>query len=109
MYSDAFVSEGNQNRKGVLVRSVTNFVSENRLVEGEFFYEANTRRQALLQESYIEVGPEIGQYVWDDLNEDGVQQVDEFFQEVSSNEGTFIRQFLPSDDLLPAVDLNARF
>ncbi|MAO65034.1 MAG: hypothetical protein CL666_08535 [Balneola sp.] len=109
MYSDAFVSEGNQNRKGVLVRSVTNFVSENRLVEGEFFYEANTRRQALLQESYIEVGPEIGQYVWDDLNEDGVQQVDEFFQEVSSNEGTFIRQFLPSDVLLPAVDLNARF
>lgn len=108
-YSDAFVARGNQNRKGVLVRSVTNFASENRFFDGELFYEANTQRQALLQESYIEVGPEIGQFVWDDLNEDGVQQVDEFFPEVSQNEGSFVRQFLPSDELLPAVDLNVRF
>jgi hypothetical protein len=47
--------------------------------------------------------------VWDDLNNDGVRQIDEFFPEISINEGTYIRQFLPNDDLLPVVDLNTRF
>ncbi|WP_020402373.1 hypothetical protein [Gracilimonas tropica] len=107
-YAEDFVEPGRQNRKGILVKSVTNYSTKSRILEGEFFYEANTQRQALLQEAYIEVGPEIGQFVWDDLNGDGVQQVDEFFPEVSANEGTFIRQFLPSDELLPAVDLNVR-
>jgi hypothetical protein len=107
-FTDAFEEEGRRNRQGLLVRSVTNYSTQSEFLDGEFFYEANTQRQALLQETYIEVGPEIGQYVWDDLNGDGTQQVDEFFLEVSPNEGTFIRQFLPSDELLPVIDLNVR-
>ncbi len=107
-FTEAFKAEGGRNRQGLLIKSVTNYSSSNRLLDGEFFYEANTQRRALLQETYIEVGPEIGQYVWDDVNGDGTQQVDEFFLEVSPNEGTFIRQFLPSDELLPVIDLNVR-
>ncbi|MBO6585910.1 MAG: hypothetical protein JJ953_07405 [Gracilimonas sp.] len=107
-FTEAFEAEGGRNRQGLLIKSVTNYSTNNELLDGEFFYEANTQRRALLQETYIEVGPEIGQYVWDDLNGDGTQQVDEFFLEVSPNEGTFIRQFLPSDELLPVIDLNAR-
>lgn len=107
-YTEAFESEGNTNRRGLLIKSVTNYSTKNEWMDGEIYYEANTQRRALLQESYIEVGPEIGQYVWDDLNNDGVQQVDEFFPEVSSNEGRFIRQYLPSDELLPVIDLNVR-
>lgn len=106
--TEAFEEAGNTNRRGLLIKSVTNYSTNTPFIDGELFYEANTRRQALLQETYIEVGPEIGQYVWDDLNGDGVQQVDEFFQEISANEGTFIRQYLPSDDLLPSIDLNVR-
>ncbi|MEQ8524592.1 hypothetical protein [Gracilimonas sp.] len=107
-FTDAFEQEGGRNRQGLLIKSVTNYSTPSEFIDGEFFYEANTQRQALLQETYIEVGPEIGQYVWDDLNGDGTQQVDEFFLEVSPNEGTFIRQFLPSDELLPVIDLNVR-
>ncbi|WP_421774111.1 hypothetical protein [Gracilimonas sp.] len=107
-FTEAFEAEGGINRQGLLIKSVTNYSTTNQLLDGEFFYETNTQRRALLQETYIEVGPEIGQYVWDDLNGDGTQQVDEFFLEVSPNEGTFIRQFLPSDELLPVIDLNVR-
>ncbi len=107
-FTKEFEAEGNTNRQGLLIKSVTNYSTKSEWLEGEFFYEANTQRRALLQESYIEVGPEIGQYVWDDLNDDGVQQVDEFFPEVSSNEGIFIRQYLPSDELLPVIDLKTR-
>ncbi|HKL15537.1 MAG TPA: hypothetical protein VJ915_07865, partial [Balneolaceae bacterium] len=71
-------------------------------------YETNTERRALLQETYIEVGPELGQYVWLDLNSDNVQQVDEFFPEVTPNEGNYIRQFVPSDELLPVIDVTLR-
>lgn len=62
-----------------MLRSVSNYSTKNAVLDGELFYEANTERRALLQETYVEVGPEIGQYVWDDLNGDGTQQVDEFF------------------------------
>ena len=62
----------------------------------------------MLQEAYIEVGPELGQYVWIDSNDDGVQQIDEFFPELSPNEGIFVRQYLPSDNLFPVIDLKAR-
>lgn len=106
--TEAFEQTGNTNRQGLLIRSVTNYSSNTPFTDGELFYEANTRRQALLQETYIEVGPEIGQYVWNDVNGDGVQQLDEFFPEVSANEGTFIRQYIPSDELLPSIDLNVR-
>ncbi|REL33575.1 hypothetical protein DYD21_09190 [Rhodohalobacter sp. SW132] len=94
--------------RGVLMRSATNYSLLNNLADGELFYEANTERRALLQETYIEVGPELGQYVWIDLNEDGVRQVDEFFPEVTPNEGTYIRQFVPSDELLPVIDVTLR-
>lgn len=109
-FTEDFINSGSvANRKGILVRSVTDYGSDDSMFEGEVFYEANTQRRALLEETYIEVGPEIGLYVWDDLNNDGVRQVDEFFPEVSVNEGTYIRQFLPNDELLPVVDLNARY
>ncbi|HET8865713.1 MAG TPA: hypothetical protein VFM80_08430 [Gracilimonas sp.] len=57
----------------------------------------------MLQETYIEAGPEIGQYTWDVIKNDGVRQIDEFFLEVSLNEGAFIRQYLPADELLPVI------
>ncbi|CAN5308660.1 hypothetical protein BH23BAC3_BH23BAC3_06530 [soil metagenome] len=94
--------------RGVLLRSATNYSFIDNLANGELLYEANTERRALLQETYIEVGPELGQYVWIDLNNDGIQQVDEFFPEVTPNEGTFIRQFVPSDELLPVIDVTLR-
>jgi len=107
---DAFLGESQSPRsRGVLMRSVNNYLFSEGGVEGELLYEANTERRALLQETFIEAGPELGQFFWDDLNGDGVQQLDEFFPEVNSNEGTFLRQFIPADELLPVVDLKVRF
>lgn len=94
--------------RGVLMRSASNYTTWDDDLNGELFYEANTERRALLQETYIEVGPELGQYVWIDLNDDGVQQIDEFFPEVTPNEGAYIRQFVPSDELLPVIDVTFR-
>tara|TARA_R110002126_G_scaffold35949_5_gene109946 strand:- start:9869 stop:13318 length:3450 start_codon:yes stop_codon:yes gene_type:complete len=107
-FNAQFEENGNTDKRSLLIRSNTSYSSISDNWTGNFLYEANTQRQALLQETFIEVGPEIGQYVWDDLNNDGVEQVDEFFLEITPNEGTYIRQFLPSDDLFPVIDLKVR-
>lgn len=108
-FEDTFTGQGNSDKRSLLIRSNTNYQTISENWTGNFLYEVNTQRQALLQETFIEVGPEIGQYVWNDLNDDGVEQLDEFFLELTPNEGTYIRQFLPSDDLFPVVDLKVRF
>lgn len=108
--TEAFIGESQTpENRGVLLRSANNYFLFDGDFEGELTYEANTERRALLQETFIEVGPELGQYVWNDLNGDGVRQIDEFFPEVNPNEGTFIRQYLPSDELFPVIDLRARW
>ena len=98
----------NSDSEGILMRSDSRYVTKDRWMQVNVFYEANSERRARLQETYIEVGPQLGQYVWDDLNGDTIQQIDEFFPEQTPNEGTFIRQFIPSDELLPVVALNTR-
>ena len=103
------VNNNLQDSKGVFVRSVTNYSPLHRFIDGQIYYDVSTERKALLQETYIKVGPDIGQYVWKDLNNDGIQQIDEFFPEQNPNEGTYIKQYVPSDNLYPVIDLKTRF
>jgi hypothetical protein len=79
-----------------------------RAVQIKTFYDALTKRTPVLQETYIRTGPNLGQYVWRDANEDGVQQIDEFVPETTPNEGTYVQRFVPSDSLESVIDLQAR-
>lgn len=103
------INEQRQDNRGVLIRSTTDFRPMNRFIETQFHYEANTERRPVMQETFIEVGPEYGNFVWEDVNEDGVRQVDEFFTEQIPNEGSYFRQLVPSDELFPIVALQTRF
>lgn len=99
---------GYSDTDAVFIKSNNRYRSENRAWQAQFLYDVNSQRTALLQETYIEVGPELGQYIWEDLNDDGIRQIDEFFPEQTPNEGTFLKQFLPSDELLPSIQLLSR-
>lgn len=79
-----------------------------RAIDVKAFYDAVTKRTPVLQETYIRTGPNLGQYVWRDANEDGVQQIDEFIPETTPNEGAYVQRFVPSDSLESVVDLQAR-
>jgi hypothetical protein len=108
-YSDYFTEElGFQDNRSVLLQSNTHYRPWNRFLDLLLFYEINTESRALLQETFIEVGPEIGQYIWEDLNNDGVQQIDEFFPAPIPGEGIYVKQFIPSDELFPVISLNTR-
>ncbi len=99
---------GSNNQNGVQIQSTTTF-NQGEKFNSRFTYRASTQRQAIRQEAYINVGPEIGQFVWIDENENGIEEINEFFPELSPNEGTYVLQFLPSDELLSVIDLNTRF
>lgn len=103
-----FIAVGIADNDAVFIKSDTKYKTSNKVYETSFLYDVATQRSALLQETYIEVGPELGQYVWDDLNRDGQKHIDEFFPEQTPNEGTYLKQFLPSDDFFPTIDVTAR-
>ena len=71
-------------------------------------YDASTRRRSNIQEIYVYVGPELGQYVWIDDNQDRLQQITEFYPELSSNEGEYIKRLLPGDDYQSLIQVNTR-
>lgn len=71
-------------------------------------YNASTRRRSNFQEIYVYVGPELGQYVWIDDNEDLLQQITEFYPELSSNEGEYIKRLLPGDDYQSLIHVKTR-
>ena len=102
------LNEGREDTESVLLTLEGSARPLDRAVQVEAFYDAATSRTPVLQEVYLRTGPELGQYVWRDLNGDGLQQVDEFVPETTPNEGAYVRNFVPSDSLESVVDLQAR-
>lgn len=107
-FEDAFVAAGDQDATSIAVKSTNRFGALRRAVQGNVFYEVVTERTPLLQETYVRTGPEIGQFVWEDFNGDGIRQVDEFIPERTPFEGTYVRTFLPSDELEGVINLQTR-
>ncbi|MDX1530000.1 MAG: hypothetical protein R3362_00605, partial [Rhodothermales bacterium] len=56
----------------------------------------------------LRVGPELGEFVWEDLDGDGVQDLDEFREELTPLEGEYVRSFVPGDALIPSVGVQGR-
>lgn len=98
---------GASSSNGIAVRSATGFSLLNAGIQNDILYDLNTESRSLYQETYLEVGSEFGQYVWIDLNNDQVEQLDEFFPEQNPSEGTYILQLLPTDELRPVASLRA--
>lgn len=94
--------------RGIAFRSDTDLRSPDRRVEIGIHHALSTESRSLLDETYVDVGPELGQYVWLDLNNDGVKQIDEFFPETTPNEGVYVKQFRPGDAVIPLVALESR-
>ncbi|MCY4232702.1 MAG: hypothetical protein OXE59_03020 [Bacteroidetes bacterium] len=79
-----------------------------RLLRVNWHYEALSEQTPVLQEIYIRTGPELGEYVWIDSNQNGILEIDEFIPEVSQDEGEYARTLIPSDSLESVTGLKAR-
>jgi hypothetical protein len=101
-------SDERANQESLLLRWRGTARPFGRALDIDGFYDALTERTPTQQEIYVRTGPELGQYVWTDSNDDGIVQLDEFVPETTPNEGTYVQRFVPSDTLTPVVNLQAR-
>jgi hypothetical protein len=111
-FDDYFrIQEGREDNESVIIQWNSRYTPFQRAIEASWFYEALTERTPLLQEIYVRTGPEYteAQYVWEDANNDGIIQVDEFIPERTPNEGQYARTYLPSDTLTSVIGVQARF
>lgn len=99
--------QGNDERiQTVLLRSQTRFNPFDRAIESEWFYEAASERSARLERAFQPVQRGTGNYVYaGDLNNNHLADPEEF--QLSRFDGDFIAVMLPTDDLIPVVDLKA--
>lgn len=63
-------------------------------------YEAGSGQEPKVEFEYREVSPGEGQYQWVDLNEDGIQQINEYFLTPNPEERTFIRLPIVTDEFI---------
>ncbi len=108
-FTQAFVERGQQGRRSVVLRWNGRVQPFERMVNLNWFYEALTERTPVLQEIYVRTGPELGEYVWEDANGDGIIQIDEFIPERTQDEGAYVRTFIPSDSLRSIISVQARW
>lgn len=109
-YRDSFRQLGRKDAESVAIRLSGRAAPLERAVETQVVYEALTERTPILQETYVLVGADLGAFVWRDgegepraSEPDGIAQVDEFFPETTPLEGTYLRTFIPSDELFPTI------
>ncbi len=108
-FADYFrINEKRGDTESIALQSKTRWRPFDRAVEIDAFYEALTKRTPTLQEIYVRTGAEVGQYVWQDANGDGLLQIDEFIPERTPNEGIYVKTFVPSDSLEPVTGVEAR-
>lgn len=107
-YEESFRAIGRADQSSLLVNGHLRWRPHLQGIELVSSYDASGERTPLLQEVFVRVGPEYGQYVWEDLNGDGIIQPDEMIPERSPNEGVYARTFIPSDSLIATTTVQAR-
>ena len=73
-----------------------------RHVRSELTVTTGVGRQARQQFVFQPVATGLGNYVWRDYNDDGVQQISEFVSKIYNDTAEFIKVYLPSNDYYKA-------
>jgi len=73
-------------------------------LKSELTYTLSNGRQLKRQYIFVPVPTGQGTYIWNDLNSDNVQQINEFFEKIYNDpKGEFIRTLAPTNDYINAL------
>ncbi|MEI6881117.1 MAG: hypothetical protein WCK82_07300 [Bacteroidota bacterium] len=79
-----------------------------KLISSNTYYQAGTGQELRRQYSFIEVQPGNGIYQWNDYNNDGIQQLNEFELAIFKDKAKFIKIYQPTTEYIQtnALQLN---
>ena len=75
-----------------------------RHLEMELMYATSSSREILREFVYVPVAPGEGTHTWRDLNDDGVQDLTEFFPAINFDERNYIKIFVPTQESIDAFN-----
>lgn len=73
-----------------------------RHVRSDLTYAVSNSRELRREFVYIKVPPGEGTHTWRDLNEDGVQDLNEFFEAINPDERNYAKIFVPTNEFVTA-------
>lgn len=79
------------------------------LFTSDILYEIGTGREQQRSYTYVETEPGTGLYTWNDYNENGVQELDEFEIAVFSDQANFLQVFVPTDNYIQTNTTNVSY
>ena len=103
---NVFAENGLTNSKTLVNNFQTTYRSKNQLIYANGIYEATSEQLARKDVAYIPVNAGNGQYIWEDINDNGIQELDEFQLSPIPSLGDFVRVIVPTRELFPTTALN---
>lgn len=73
-------------------------------IRTDLSYATSSSREILREFIYVQVANGEGTHTWRDLNEDGVQDLTEFFEAINFDERNYIRVFVPTTEFVNAFN-----
>jgi len=104
-----FFEQNIQNQVTITNNFQTSFTSPKRYIQSQIFYEILTEKVARRQMVFIEVNPGLGEYEWFDVNQNGIQELNEFQLSTNPITANFMRFFLPTIKLFPVISNHIQF
>lgn len=97
---------GRLDNSALIIRSRTRWSGLDRALDLNAEYEGQSERAARLQRLFIRVPFGRGEYIWIDLDGNGVQSIEEF-RLTNAGDGEYVPVTLPTEDLFPVTDVRA--
>ncbi|MEL6193342.1 MAG: hypothetical protein AAFR66_14890, partial [Bacteroidota bacterium] len=102
----AFSTQNLQDGNIFTGRLMSNWRVPNNLFQGNLLYELTSEQVSRREVRFLEVNTGQGQYIWEDFNENGIQELDEFQIAVNPLIANYIRVSIPSRQLFPSTRIS---